>query len=568
MLSAMTCRTADAQRHERGTRRRAFMAKSRNAAEGPVDYIVIGAGSAGCAVASRLSEDENVRVLLLEAGGWDDRPEIHQVTLASLLALLTAEWSPQLDWGYATEAQEHLGHRRIPVARGKVVGGCSSVNALMWVRGSRFDYDHWSLVGSPEWAFDQVLPYFKRAEDYRGGGSELRGTGGPVGVTDHRNATPIARAFLAAAQELGYDGPGPDYNGAGQEGFGFLYQTTRTPDGQRCSAATAYLHPALSRPNLSVKVGAQATRLLFSRGRAAGVEYVQQGRVCSAGADQEIIVCCGAFETPKLLMLSGIGAAAQLARHGIGCVQDLPGVGRNLQDHLFVPVCYASRREHPPAELLSEAGLFTRTRPDIPGTPPDLQFTFGAAKFLPADAPEEQQAGPGFTFAPVALQPRSRGEVTLRSADPSAPAVVQANYLADRRDLDVLVNGIILARRLAHTRAFDDFRGAELAPGDRADDPADLPAFVRANATTLWHPVGTCQMGIGPDAVTDPELRVIGVDGLRIADGSIMPTIVSGNTNAACVMIGEKAADLIRRSQRPAGPGRVRQGRLAHAHIS
>jgi choline dehydrogenase len=526
------------------------MVKLRNAAEEPADYIVIGAGSAGCVVASRLSEDPGARVLLLEGGGWDDRPEIHQVTMSSLLALLTAEWSSRIDWGYATEPQEQSGNRRIPIARGKVVGGCSSVNALMWVRGSRFDYDHWSFLGHPAWAFDEVLPYFKRAEDYRGAPSELRGTGGPVGVTEHQNPTPIARAFVAAAGELGFDAPATDYNGAEQEGFGFLYQTTRTAAGQRCSTATAYLHPVLSRPNLSVMVGAQATRLLLSGQRVTGVEYVQGGKVHTASARQEVIACCGAFETPKLLMLSGIGAAAQLRQHGIDCVQDLPGVGRNLQDHLFVPVCYESRREHPPAELLSEAGLFTRTGPVIPGTPPDLQFTFGAAKFLPADAPAGQQAGPGFTFAPIALRPQSRGEVRLRSADPSAPAMIVANYLTARNDLNVLVSGISLARQLVRARAFDDFRGAELAPGDDAED---LPAYVRANATTLWHPVGTCQMSLGPDGVVGADLRVHGVDGLRIADASVMPAIVAGNTNAACVMIGEKAADLIRRQQGTAG---------------
>ncbi len=513
-----------------------------------VDYVVVGAGSSGCVVANRLSEDDACTVLLLEAGGWDNRPEIHNVDVSSLFALWTSEWASHLDWGYVTENQAHLNGRRIPIDRGKVVGGCSSVNALMWVRGSRFDYDHWSALGNPGWAFEEILPFFKRSEDYEGGASEFRGAGGPISVRNHWNPTPIAQAFVVGAQELGYGGPEFDYNGLEQEGFGFLYQTNRTREGQRCSTATAYLHPIRSRPNLSVEVGAQATRLLLRGRRVIGLEYVQEGRVHSIGIDREIVVSCGTFETPKLLMLSGIGPAEHLHEHGIRCVQNLPGVGQNLQDHLFLPVCYQSKQDNPSAALVSEAGLFTRTRNGVPSTPPDLQFTFGSAKFLSDDAPTAQRAGPGFTFGPVAIRPQSRGQVTLRDGDPSVPAIVQANYLDAKVDLDVLVHGVNLARGFAQTRAFDDFRGEELTPGECATSASELREFVAANATTLWHPVGTCRMGTGPDAVVDPELRVHGVEGLRVVDASVMPSIVAGNTNAPCVMIGEKAADLIKRS--------------------
>ncbi|WAL73582.1 GMC family oxidoreductase N-terminal domain-containing protein [Kitasatospora sp. YST-16] len=508
------------------------------------DYVVVGAGSAGAAVAARLSEDGSADVVLLEAGGWPGREELHRTDAGALLELLTADWSTAVDWGYATEPEPGVDGRRIPVARGRLAGGCSAVNALMWVRGSRRDYDGWRDLGNPGWGYRDVLPHFRRSEDYAGGASAWRGAGGPVQVAAPAEPTPLAEAFVAAARETGHGGDG-DYNAEHQEGFGFHYQHTRTPRGRRSSTATGYLRPALARPNLTVQTGAQATRILVEDGRAVGVEYLQGDRTHTLRATREVVVCAGAFESPKLLLLSGIGPADQLRAAGVEVLLDLPGVGRNLQDHLFAPVCYESLRELPPGAPLSEAGLFTRTAAADPARGPDLQFTFGPVKFLPADAPAALRAGPGFTFAPIALLPASRGTVTLRDTDPRSTAVVRPGYLSDPADLDVLVEGVRLARELARTAAFDDFRGEEYGPGKGAVGTAELRAYVRANATTLWHPAGTCRMGPGPDAVVGPDLRVHGIDGLRVADASVMPTVVAGNTNAPSVMIGEKAADLI-----------------------
>ncbi|MCX3060164.1 GMC family oxidoreductase [Streptomyces beihaiensis] len=512
-----------------------------------VDDIVVGAGSGGCALAARLSENPDRTVLLLEAGEWDAQSAIHEVRLSALLGLWRRAEAEGIDWGYVTEPEPFLGGRRVPVARGKVVGGSGSVNALMWVRGNRRDFDEWRRLGNRGWSYRDLLPCFKRAEDYRGRPSPYRGVRGPIGVHDHTAPTPVAQGFVDAAAEAGFPGRGQDYNGPEQEGFGFLYQTTRTGHGTRCSTATGYLRPALSRRNLTVLTGARATRLLLRAGRARGVTYVRGGRTRTVRARGEIVLCAGTFETPKLLMLSGIGPAARLAEHGIPCLMSLPGVGEGLQDHPFVSVCEASPTEHPEAELVSEAGLFVRVGDSAETLGrPDVQFSFGTAKFLPADAVPADIRGPGFTLAATAVRPRSRGRVALRSADPEQPATVLGGYLSCGADTDTLVRGLELARELIATEALRPFRGVELCPGPSVRTRKELRAHVTANASTLWHPVGTCRMGADPQAVVDAELRVHGVDGLRIADASVMPTITTGNTNAPVVMIAEKAADLMR----------------------
>lgn len=507
------------------------------------DYIVIGAGSAGCAVAYRLVNNTDARVLLIEAGRRDTLPEIHSELLNDTFSL----WGrPEIDWGYVTEEQASLNQRSIPVARGKVWGGCSSVNAMLHVRGSAHDFDHWNYLGNEGWSYADVLPYFKRMEDWQGGASEYRGAGGPLSVIRHDKPTPASECLFDASVELGFAPGGRDfdYNGAQQSGSAFYYQANKTQDThQRASEARAYLYPILDAPNFTLLDETQVTKLVIEGGRVKAIDIVKDGRPERIEVEREVIVACGAYESPKLLMLSGIGPAATLQAHDIDVVADLPGVGQNLQDHMLFGVAYLSRHAHPhDVTLLSETGLFTHTRANIDQAGPDLQIKCGGVKFV---APQYDKEGPGFTFAPVLAQPQSVGYVTLRSANPGDTAIVQPNFLSADVDVRVFLRGIELARELAHTSAFKEFTKEELAPGADVTDEAGLREFIRSNATTVWHPVGTCKMGHDTLAVVDPQLRVHGIEGLRVADASIMPRIVSGNTNAACVMIGEKAADLV-----------------------
>ncbi len=503
-------------------------------AEQTFDYIVIGAGSAGCPIAHRLSAKADLKVALLEAGVPDQKPEIHEPRDVMKL------WGSEVDWGYRTEPVPGLNGRQIPIARGKVLGGCSSIFAMIHVRGNRRDFDAWNFAGCDGWSYDEVLPYFKRLEDWDGPSREWMGKGGPVSIRMNPAATPVAHAFANSGPELGLKGPDHDHNGPQQEDGTGLYQHTITREGKRASTAVAYLKPILGRPNLSVQTGVHVTRVLFEGRRAVGVEVRKGNATERILATREVIVSAGSFDSPKLLMLSGIGPADQLKKNGVQVLSDLPGVGQNLQDHVLLPVFFRSKRELPPPMFIAEAGLFVRTRPGMKAASPDLQFHFSAG--IPAFTPPG--LGANFAFVPILAKPQSRGTVTLRSANPLDPPVIQPNYMGCEADVQTLRQGIEWARRIARTRAFAEFTDAEFVPGEKASE-SDIRNFILGYCSTVWHVSGTCKMGRDRMAVVDPQLRVVGVEGLRVADASVMPSITAGNTNAACMMIGEKASDLI-----------------------
>lgn len=516
------------------------------------DYVIVGAGSAGCVLANRLSEDPETTVLLLEAGGPDNKQEIR------IPAAFSKLFRSRFDWAFFTEAQAHLHQRQLYWPRGKVLGGSSSINAMIYIRGNRRDYDAWRDLGNRGWGFQDVLPYFKKSEDQQRGASEYHGAGGPLHVADLRSVNPLSHAFVEAGVEIGFT-RNEDFNGLEQEGVG-LYQVTQKR-GRRHSAADAYLKPVLGRRNLTVRTGACVTRLLLEQKRAAGVNCVRGQQSETLRAEREVILCGGAIHSPHLLMLSGIGPADSLRAMGIAVVQDLPGVGQNLQDHLFLPVAYECTQpvsldraetlgnflryllfgRGPLTSNIAEAGGFTRTRPGLAA--PDLQFHFGPVYYL--NHGFVRPKGYGFSIGPTLIRPESRGAITLRSSDPFASPVIQPNYLSSDSELQVLVEGIKLARRIGGAGPFDRFRGAEQFPGAAAQGDDALAEYVRSAAETVYHPAGTCRMGQDAMAVVDDELRVRGLESLRVADASIMPTLVGGNTNAPTIMIAEKAADLI-----------------------
>jgi choline dehydrogenase len=517
------------------------------------DYIIIGAGSAGCVIANRLTEDPGTSVLLLEAGGPDDNPEI-RIPFA-VTKLLQSE----IDWAYQTEPQPHLNQRTIFWPRGKVLGGTSSINAMVYIRGHRQIYDNWQAAGNKGWAYADVLPYFKQSQHQERGAGDYHGIDGPLNVADPRDANPLSCAFVDAAREIEL-ARNDDFNGPNQAGIGF-YQVTMKA-GERCSTASAFLKPAMTRPNLTVITFAQATKLLFEGVRAVGVAYVQKGQTHQVTATKEVVLCGGAINSPQLLLLSGIGPAEHLKALDIPVVVDLPGVGQNLQDHLDVAVAYECTepislsappaaaeieyryfRKGPWSSNGGEAGGFLRTRPNLPT--PDLQFHFAPGWSVGFGV--TRPTGHGFTFWPALLLPKSRGYLKLHSPDPLEPPLIQPNYLSNEADIKVLVKGIEIARNLAQTQAFAPFIGAEIQPGVQVQSDEDIRQYIRHKATTVFHPTGTCKMGVDELAVVNPQLQVYGVQGLRVADASIMPSIVNGNTNAPVIMIGEKAAAMIKK---------------------
>jgi choline dehydrogenase len=522
------------------------------------DYLIVGAGSAGCVLAARLSEDPDVRVTLLEAGPPDTSPEIH------IPAMFPIMFKSSLDWDLLGEPEPGLNRRRLYHPRGKMIGGSGSMNAMIYLRGNRLDYDDWAAGGADGWSYDEVLPYFKRAEDNERGEDAYHGVGGPLSVSDSRSLNPVIDAMLEAAVQAGYQA-NPDLNGRQQDGVGRFQLTQR--GGFRWSTADAYLHPAAERPNLEVRTGVFVERLVFEGTRAVGVDLVRDGVRETLRAEREVILSAGAFQSPVLLMQSGIGPADHLAALGIAVREDLPA-GQNLQDHLmanlniltdaeglfgiFTPENFTLLEQEGRGPLTSnypEAGGYFRSRPDLPA--PDIEFHFSGALLYDEGlvAPHDQ----GYCFGPVVVKPSSRGSVLLRTPMPDSKPLVQSNFLTTDEDRASIVAGVRIALDIASQPAL---KAIEREPFSvpASDSESDILDWVRRVGQTVYHPTSTCAIG----SVVDPELRVYGTEGLRVVDASVMPTITRANTHAPTVMIAEKAADLIRsRSAAPTLKGAV-----------
>ena len=524
------------------------------------DYIIIGAGSAGCVLANRLSADPNAKVLLVEAGIKDNSVLVRMPAGAGALIPNAGPYN----WGFWTEPEPHLDNRKLWWPRGKGWGGSSSINGMIYIRGHARDYDQWRQMGLEGWGYADVLPYFKRSETLEGGGDAYHGDQGPLHVSTGATPNPIFKAFVAAGAQAGH-GLTSDFNGVRQEGFG-AYQLT-IKDGRRWSAATAFLHPALKRPNLKTETGARTTRLLIETGRVVGVEFVQGGRTRQVFADAEVLLSAGAVQSPHILQLSGIGDPETLAAVDLPTRHELKGVGANLQDHLDMSLSwdtpnvrtayshnkglnrlatglnYLARGQGPGRQNFLEAGAFLKSRPDLDR--PDLQIHCVAA--IMVNHGKEPVERDGFTLHVCQLRPESRGRIVPRSADPMADPAIFAGYLATEEDRRALRAGVAIARDVAGQNALTAIHAGECVPGPSVGSESDIDAWIRRAAETIYHPVGTCRMG-GPDdamAVVDQNLRVRGLSGLRIADASVMPTLVGGNTNAPTIMVAEKAADMI-----------------------
>ena len=525
------------------------------------DYIIVGAGSAGSVLANRLSADADAKVLLLEAGGSD------RSLLVRMPAGIARLGTPRFNWQYETAPQPSMKGRRMYWPRGKTLGGSSSINAMVYIRGQAADYERWRQLGNEGWSYADVLPFFKKAERNERLHDEFHGADGPLNVAERPYTNPLSHVFLEAAQQAGI-APNPDFNGARQAGSG-LFQVTQK-NGERWSAASAYLHPAATRPNLAILTEAQAVRILIENGRAAGVDYVQRGERRTAWASQEVLLAGGAINSPQLLLLSGIGPADELKQAGAPVALDLPGVGKNLQDHLNVNVIRRATRKvtldgksqglaslavalqfalfktGPGTSNVAEAGAFISSRGD-PATP-DIQFHFIPAQVV--DHGRSKLDGYGVTLHACCLRPESHGEIRLGSIDPLRPPVIDPRYLGSAYDLKILIDGIRRGREILAAPAFREWLGEERIPGPAATSDAALEEFIRASAETEYHPVGTCKMGSDAMAVVDERLRVRGIGALRVIDASIMPTLVSGNTNAPAIMIAEKGAAMVREEAR------------------